>query len=207
MNPTQNAVLILALGTLLAGAPGCMEQIALFPRPTLPETEPDVIGAVERVDVGAHRLYLRSNSGERSSVAFTDDAQVFDRGREFPITRLAPDDVVAMQIKRDARGESYVDLIRLQVAARADRGLREETMPAPKIETLSGTVQRVNRRDDSFELENSPNKMVSVALSEYVRDSDRELFQKLRSGDHVRIEGRFIGRERFEMLSFLNDQY
>ena len=106
MNPTQNAVLILALGTLLAGVPGCMEQIALFPRPTLPETEPDVIGAVERVDVGAHRLYLRSNSGERSSVAFTDDAQVFDRGREFPITRLAPDDVVAMQIKRDARGES-----------------------------------------------------------------------------------------------------
>jgi hypothetical protein len=206
MNPTQNAVLILALGTLLAGAPGCMEQIALFPRPTLPETEPDVIGAVERVDVGAHRLYLRSTSGERSSVAFTDDAQVFDRGREFPITRLAPDDVVAMQIKRDARGESYVDLIRLQVAARADRGLREETMPAPHIETLSGTVQRVNRRDDSFELENSPNK-ISVALSEYVRDSDRELFQKLRSGDHVRIEGRFIGRERFEMLSFLNDQY
>jgi hypothetical protein len=46
-----------------------------------------------------------------------------------------------------------------------------------------------------------------VALSEYVRDSDRELFQQLRSGDHVRIEGRFIGRERFEMLSFLNDQY
>ena len=89
MNATQNAVLILALGTLLAGVPGCMEQIALFPRPTLPEIEPDVIGAVERVDVGAHRLYLRSNSGERSSVAFTDDAQVFDRGREFPITRLA----------------------------------------------------------------------------------------------------------------------
>jgi hypothetical protein len=207
MNPTQNAVLILALGTLLAGVPGCMEQIALFPRPTLPETEPDVIGAVERVDIGAHRLYLRSNSGERSSVAFTDDAQVFDRGREFPITRLAPDDVVALRIKRDARGESYVDLIRLQVAARADRGLQEETMPAPHIETLSGTVQRVNRRDDSFELENSPNKMISVALSQYVRDSDRELFQKLRSGDHVRIEGRFIGRERFEMLSFLNDQY
>ena len=44
-------------------------------------------------------------------MAFTDDAQVFDRGREFPDYRLAPDDVVAMQIKRDTRGESYVDLI------------------------------------------------------------------------------------------------
>jgi len=165
-----------------------------------------VIGAVERVDVAAHRLYLRSNSGERNSVAFTDDAQVFDRGREFPITRLAPGDVVAMQIMRDTRGESYVDLVRLREAARADRGLRDETMPPPHIEMLSGTIQRVSRSDDSFELENSLNKMVSVALSEYVRDSDRERFQKLRSGDQVKIEGRFIGRDRFEMLSFLNNE-
>jgi hypothetical protein len=28
----------------------------------------------------------------------------------------------------------------------------------------------------------------------------------LRDGDRVRIEGRFIGRDRFELLSFLNDE-
>jgi len=201
----QYALVILALAMLI-GTPGCMDQIALFPRASLPEGEPDMVGSVERVDVAAHRLYLRSKSGERSSVAFSDDAQVFDRGREFPITRLAGGDIVAMHIKRDIRGESYVDLIRLQEVARTERGLREETMPAPNIETLSGTVQRVNRPEESFDLENTLNKTVSVALSDYVRDSDRERFQKLRSGDHVRIEGRFIGRDRFEMLSFLNTE-
>jgi hypothetical protein len=45
-----------------------------------------------------------------------------------------------------------------------------------------------------------------VALSQYVRDSDIERFQTLRSGDHVRIEGKYVGRDRFEMLSFLNDE-
>jgi hypothetical protein len=184
-----------------------MEQIALFPRPTLPEVEPDVIGSVERVDVAARRLYLRSNTGERSSVGFTDDAQVFYHGREFPISRLVPGDVVAMQVKRDAGGQSYVDLIRIQQDALTDRGLREETTPPPRIEMLSGIVKTVNRRADSFDLENSTKKLISVALSTYVRDSDRDRFQTLRSGDHVTIEGKFTDRERFEMLSFLNNEY
>jgi hypothetical protein len=185
---------------------GCMEQIALFPRPTLSEGEPDVIGSVERVDTSAHRLYLRSNGGERRTITFSNDAQVFYRGREYPITRIMPGDVIAVQIKRDPRGESYVDLIRIQEEARTDRGLREEATAPPRIETLSGTVQSVNRRDNSFELDNRPNPLI-VALSDTVRDSDRERFQTLRSGDHVRIEGKFIGRDRFEMLSFLNDEY
>jgi hypothetical protein len=202
----HHALVLLALGMVVAGTAGCMEQIALFPRPTISEGEPDLTGSVERVDTSAQRLYLRSNGGERRTVTFSNDVQVFFRGREYPITRLTPGDVVAMQIKRDQRGDSYVDLIRIQEEARTDRGLREEPTAPPRIETLSGTVQSVNRRDNSFELNNQPSPIV-VALSENVRDSDRERFQTLRSGDHVRIEGRFIGRDRFEMLSFLNADY
>jgi len=205
MKQINCAILILALGTLLASVPSCMEQIALFPRPNLPEGEPDVIAFVERVDVAARLLYLRLPSGERRSVAFTDQAQVFYRGREFPITRLLSGDVVAMQIKQDSRGESYVDLIRLQQDARSDRGLREESTAPPRIESLSGTVQSVSQRDDSFELNVQPNPVV-VALSTNVRDADRERFRTLHPGDRVRIEGRFIGRDHFEMLSFLNNE-
>ena len=202
----QRLLLFVFLGTLVVGVSACMEQIALFPRPTLTEGEPDVIGFVERVDLGARRLYLRSNNGERRGVTFSNDAQVFYRGREYPITRLAPSDLVAMQMKRDEHGDSYVDLIRIEEEARSDRDLREESTTPPRIETLSGTVQNVNQREDSFELNVQANPTV-VALSPNVRDSDRERFRKLRSGDRVRIEGRFIGRDRFEMLSFLNDEY
>ena len=201
----QHALVILALAMLM-GTPGCMDQIALFPRPSLTEGESDVIGSVERVDVGARRLSLRLNNSDRRSVTFSNDAQVLYRGREYPITRLAPGDLVAMQTKRDARGDSFVDLIRIQEEARSDRGPREESTTPPPIESLSGTVQTVNQRDDSFELNVQPNPVV-VELSANVRDSDRERFRTLHSGDRVRIEGRFIGRDRFEMLSFLNDGY
>jgi hypothetical protein len=208
----RSAVLVLALGTLLVGVPGCMENIALFPRPSLPDGEPDVVGSIERVDVDARRLYLRPPGGERRVVAYSRDAQVLLRGRTYPVTRLEPGDVVAMQMKRDTRGESYVDLIRVQEETRireenvSDRTRREDLTAAPRIERLAGTVQSINRRDNSFELDNRPAQMVSVALSQYVRDSDIERFQTLRSGDHVRIEGKYVGRDRFEMLSFLNDE-
>lgn len=207
MKATHRAVLVLALGTLLTGVPGCMEDIALFPRPTLPEGEPDVVGSVERVDLAARRLYLRPSGGERRVVAFSPDAEVFYRGRVYPMTRLAPGDVVAMQMKLDSRGEPYADLIRIQEENAAERSRREEFTTAPRIETLAGRVQSVNRNDNTFELDNRSSRIVSVALSEDVRDSDRERFRTLRSGDHVRIEGKFISDDRFELLSFLNAEY
>jgi hypothetical protein len=207
MKLTRGAVLILALGTLLMGVPGCMENIALFPRPSIAEGEPDVVGSVERVDLDARRLYLRPPDGGRRVVVYSRDAQVFYRGREYPVTRLASGDVVALQMKQDSRGEPFVDLIRIQEETASDRGRREDFTTAPRIERLAGTVESINPRDDSFELNNRPGQIVLVALSENVRDSDRERFRTLRSGDRVRIEGKYVGAERFEMLSFLNDEY
>lgn len=189
------------------GVPGCMEDIALFPRPTLPEGQPDVVGSVDRVDLAARRLYLRPNGGESRAISYSRDAQVFYRGRLYPMTRLAPGDVVGMQMKQDRRGQSYVDLVRIQEENAGARYNRKDFASAPRIETLAGKVRSVNRRDNSFELDDRRGQIVSVALSENVRDSDRDRFQTLRSGDHVRIEGKFIGDDQFEMLSFLNDEY
>jgi hypothetical protein len=204
---TRDTVLVLALGTLLIGVPGCMENIALFPRPSLPEGQLDVVGLIERVDLDARQLHVRPNNAPRRVVVYSRDAQVFYRGRVYPATRLVPGDVVAMQIKADRRGEPYVDLIRIQEETVSDRGRREDFTAARRIERLAGTVENINRRDDSFELNNRPGQIVSVLLSENVRDSDRERFQTLRSGDRVRIEGKYVDAERFEMLSFLNDEY
>jgi len=192
------AASLVALLMVLIGVPGCMENIALIGRPTIEEGQDDVVGEVERVELSARRIYLRPNKSDRSVVAFSTDAQVLYRGREYPVARLKPGDVVAMQVKRNSRGDSYADLIRIQ---------ENSTVPssASRIETLTGRVESVNRRDNSFELDDQSGPLVSVLLSEYVRDSDRERFRTLRAGAHVRIEGKFTARDRFEMLSFLND--
>ena len=204
MKIIERATSLLALGMLLISIPGCMENIALIGRPTIEEGQNDVVGEVERVDVSGRRIYLRPNKSDRRVVALSLDAQVLDRGREYPLGRLKPGDVVAMQVKRDSRGDSYADLIRIQESPASQR--RGDVLSSvPRIETLAGRVVSVNRRDNSFELDDQSGPPVSVRLSEYVRDSDRDRLRTLRAGDHVRIEGKFTQRDRFEILSFLND--
>ena len=198
------AAALLALGTLWIGVPGCMENIALIGRPSIAEGQDDVVGEVERVDLSGRRIFLRPNKSDRRVIALSADAQVLDRGREYPVARLKPGDVVAIQVKRDSRGESYADLIRIQENS-VSQSRRDVPSSAPRIETLAGTVESINRRDNSFELDDQSGPPVSVLLSEYVRDSDRDRFRTLRAGARVRIEGKFTARDRFEMLSFLND--
>ena len=114
MKFAHRAMSIVALAMPLIGIASCMENIALIGRPTIAEGESDVRAEVERIDRDSRRLYLRPDKGERRVIAYSADAHVLYRGREYPVTRLEPGDVVALQVKRDGRGESYTDLIRLQ---------------------------------------------------------------------------------------------
>lgn len=202
----RHSLVALALGALLMSVPSCTENIALIGRPTIPEDAPDVVGTVERVDTSARRIELRLSDGEHRSIDYSADAQVLERGREYPITKLARGDLVAAQVRQNERGDSYTDLIRIQENA-PRRNPERTAVPAPKIQSLSGIVGIINRRDNYFELNSRPGETVFVALSPNVRDSDRERFSTLHSGDQVRVEGKFTNRDRFEMLSFLNSEY
>ena len=66
--------------------------------------------------------------------------------------RLKPGDVVAMQMKRDSRGDSYADLIRIQEIV-GSRNEGDVVSSRQRIQTLAGQVQSVNRRDNSFALD------------------------------------------------------
>ncbi|HVO93623.1 MAG TPA: hypothetical protein VMT22_12315 [Terriglobales bacterium] len=201
----KRAVLFLALALLLASASACMENVALIGRPTIPEGQDDIVGEVVRVDMSSRRIYLRSQGGTDRTVAFSPDARVLDHGRDYPIGRLARGDIVALQTKQDSRGDSFTDLIRIQENSRTE-DRNELSTSAPQIQALSGRVDRVNLRGNSFDLEDQPGRPIVVVLSANARDSDRQHFRDLRTGDHVRVEGRFTDRERFELLSFLNDE-
>jgi hypothetical protein len=209
MNMLNRAAFTLVL-SLSMGASACMEHISLIGRPSIAEGEDDVVGEIERVDLSSRRVHLRSDGGGARVVRFSADAQVLDRGREYPVSRLEPGDVVAIRLRRDSRGESYADLIRVQDRVRERAAVpRRDTLAEsePQVLSLSGRVDRVDPGGNSFELNDQPGKPLLVVLSEHVRDSDRERFRALRAGDHVRIEGTFTGKDRFELLSFLNVEY
>jgi hypothetical protein len=61
----------------------------------------------------------------------------------------------------------------------------------------------VQRR--SFEIRDQSGAPVVVSLPADAPRSDIERFRALRDGDYVRVEGRFLDRQRFELASFLRD--
>jgi len=128
------------------------------------------------------------------------------RGREYPVSQLEAGDIVAMQLRQDSRGNSYTDLFRVQESIRdRDQSRGDTSRAGTGIQTMDGRVERVEFQRSSFEIRDQSRERVLVSLPDNARRSDVDRLRALRSGDYVRVEGRFFDRERFELDSFLPD--
>lgn len=74
-----------------------------------------------------------------------------------------------------------------------------------RLQTVDGSVERVHLQRYSFEMRDQSKERVIVSVPFTARRSDVDRFRALREGDFVRVEGRFLDRERFELDSFLRD--
>ena len=212
MNPINRAASGFALVFALTVIAGCSDNnIALVGRDTLPgrETQPvpdEIVATVERLDTSSREIYLRATDSRTRVVGYTADTQVVYRGREYPVTQLEAGDIVAMQLKQDSRGNSYTDLIRVQENLRdpnLDRG--DITSPETGIQTVGGRVEQVDSRRSSSEIRAQSGKWIFVSFPENARRSDIDHVRALQADDYVRVEGRFLDRERSELKTFLRD--
>jgi len=211
MNPINRAASSLALALALTAGAGCGDNVALIGRPTLPGpasalSQDEFLAEVERLDTSSREIHLRPNDSRTRVVGYSTDARVMYRGREYPVTQLEAGDIVAMQLKQDSRGNSYTDLIRVQESIR-DRDQRrgDTARPGTGIQMVDGRVEQVDFQRSSFEMRGQSRERVLVSLPYNARRSDVDHFRALRVGDYVRVEGRFLDRERFELETFLRD--
>jgi hypothetical protein len=206
MNLFNRAALGLTLALAVTAIAGCSDNIALVGRPTLELGQDEFVAEVERLDISSREIHLRPNNSRTRVVGYSTDARVMYRGREYPVTQLEDGDIVAMRLRQDSRGNSYTDLIRVQESIRDRNQSRGDTSRAGTgIQTVDGRVDQVDFQRSSFEIRGQSRERVIVSLSDNARRADVDRFRALRSGDYVRVEGRFLNRERFELDSFLRD--
>jgi len=185
---------------------GCMENIALVGRPTLQLEPEEIFAEIARVDSRSRQLHLRSESNRDRAVGYSADARVLYRGRDYSIAQLESGDKVSMQLRQDARGNSYTDLIRVQETVQdQNQSRRGDDGPAPRIQTLDGRVEQLDFQRRSFEIRDQSRERVIVSLPSNAERLDEDRFRALRDGDYVRVEGRFLDRQRFELAAFLRD--
>ena len=206
MNFFNRAAAGLTLALALTVSTGCMENIALVGRPTLQLDQDEIFAEIDRVDTASRQLHLRPDNSRDRVVGYSADARVLYRGREYSIAQLESGDKVSMQLKRDSRGNSSTDLIRVQESIQDRNQSRGGvTRPGPGIQTLDGRVEQLDFQRRSFEIRDQFRERVIVSLPSNAQRSDVDRFRALRDGDYVRVEGRFLDRQRFELATFLRD--
>ncbi len=211
MNLINRAAWGLTLALALTVGAGCSDNISLIGRDTLPgrssqPVQDEIVATVEQVNTASREIHLRPNDSRTRVVGYSADARVLYRGREYPVSQLEAGDIVAMELRQDSRGNSYTDLIRVQENIRDRDQSRGGTIrPGTGIQTVDGRVEQVDFQRSSFEIREQSRERVLVSLPYNARRSDVDHLRALRVGDYVKVEGRFLDRERFELENFLRD--
>jgi len=119
MNLINHAASGLALALTLTALPGCSGNTALVGRESLPgrasqPVQSEIVGTVERVDMGSNEIHLRPSPGHPGMVTYSEETRVTYLGRVYPVSQLRFGDIVAMQMEKNSRGNPHTHMIRLQ---------------------------------------------------------------------------------------------
>jgi hypothetical protein len=160
----------------------------------------DVIGEIQHVDTRAREIEIRTDAGRTSVVRYDDRTQVLYRQRNYAVDNLETGDYVAARVQQDRDGRGYyTDTITVRESVQ-DRGGRAAS---GRFDRVNGKVEYIDPRRGTFELRDSRNRLIVVLVPFNAPRPVMDRFNRLREGDSVRIEGRSVGSDRFELENFL----
>ena len=187
--------------TALLASTAC-ENIALIKRPTPPLDGDEIVGEITAIDSRLRHSLFRparevSRRASTQTIRYDDNTRVLYRGREHPVSSLEVGDIVALQVWHRDHARN-ADLIRVQQSRRD----RDVAATRTEIQRIEGTVERIESRHE-FELRDRSGAKVIVSLPPNPRESVVSQVERLRRGDNVLGEGRYVGRDRFELENLL----
>jgi hypothetical protein len=153
-------------------------------------------GQVRSVDHRRARLEVRDQWNRGHTVHLDNRTRVVYRQREIAPSTLDRGDLVRIRASRDRRGALWADRIDVREGGRGGEHVWG------RVERLAGTVGRVDARRGRFVLHPGRHQSVVVHLPHRLSRDDARRFQRLRSGDRVRVEVVPVGRGTVELVRF-----
>ncbi|MBI2361104.1 MAG: hypothetical protein HYV04_19730 [Deltaproteobacteria bacterium] len=164
------------------------------------ERQQELTGEVEWVDTRLQLVEVRTRDGHVRAVGYDTRTRMLYRLRDYPVNGLKPGDIVAMRVQRDTYGHPYTDLIDLREFAEERRAANA---PISRRGLVEGTVEWLDYERGLFEVTPDHGRKIVVSLPYNPRRADADRFRDLRAGDYVKVEGRFVSRDRFELNAFV----
>jgi hypothetical protein len=156
-----------------------------------------VQGIVQGVDTRNRQIGLQQSNGQTVAIAYDNQTQVVYNNQSYPVTSLDRGDQVTARIQSGNNGSYYTDLVQVDQPVQGSN----TTASGGNVQTLQGTVRQIDQQNGLFTMDvNSTRVTVSMPYSPSRSDLDR--FQRLRSGDVVRIAGVVLNSSRVELRQF-----
>jgi hypothetical protein len=160
----------------------------------------DVVGEIRDIDTRARQIKLRTDGGRNLDVRYDNRTRVTFQQRDYEISNLEPGDYVAMRAQQDRDGRLYTGLVTVRESVQDRSGTGGG---AGRLDRLNGRVEYIDTRRGMFEIRDRQNRLIVVTIPYNSPRSVSDRFDRLREGDNVRLEGRFVNQDRLELEAFL----
>jgi len=160
----------------------------------------EVLGEVQFVDSRGRTIELRTDSGQQSVLRYDNNTQVIYRQKNYPVSNLERGDYVAARVQQERDGSYFTTTITVRETAQ-DRGMGASR--GNQLDRTEGRVENIDIRRGTFEIRDQRNRIVVVSVAFNAPRAVADRFNRLRNGDYVRIEGRGVSADRFDLENFL----
>jgi hypothetical protein len=162
-----------------------------------------VVVEVQGVDTRQQVIQVRTQDGQQGNVMFDQNTVVSYQNQQYPVTALERGDVVAMQLQQGQQGQTYVSQIVVQQSVQERTGQGTGTVGGSgQMQQIYGRVGQIDHNRGMFQLQTQQGT-VTVALPYNPGNATTEYFNRLRTGDNVRLEGTLTGNGRVELYRFI----
>ena len=156
-----------------------------------------VSGSVRGVDTRNSQIVLQQSNGQSVSVSYDNQTQVVYNNQNYNVTSLENGDQVTLSIQQTQNGGYYTNYVRVdQSSSSSGSGSNGQ------VQSLQGTVRRVDVNQGWFELMPNSNVVLTVTMPYNASRADQQRFQNLRNGDVVRFTGTYLNNSRVELRQF-----
>ena len=159
-----------------------------------------VSGVVRGVDTRARQIGLQMQNGQTVGLGYDDQTKVVYNNQSYAVTSLDPGDQVTARVQSASGGAYYTDLVQVDRPVQSTDGSGSGAGSA-NVQSVQGTVRQVDATNGLFSV-TAGNRTVTVSLPYNVSRTDLDRFQRLRSGDTVRLYGVFLNESRVELRQF-----
>ncbi len=157
-------------------------------------------GTIAGVDTRNQIVYVNTDNGQQVPVQYSGQTQVVYQNQSYPVVDLQRGDYVTVQLQGTGNGGYYTSFI--QVNQSVQNGSQYPGRYGGTYQTLSGNVSRIDYDDGTFLLQQQYGPAIVVQMPYNPRQNEVRIFNSLRNGQFVRVQGQFLAQNRFQLAAF-----